>query len=566
MKLTAAFCKSILDTLPIGYYLGKTVDVKMSLVAPTSMCDMQSEAIIISYPAIAESLSKAPETEDPESQVRAHLYHEISHLILTPQYVMNEASSICKHTTRFACLRNRASSIINIMEDERIETIMAHHFMNVDFKRALELENPPVSQLLNDPDPESQFFAAVRFHACTRPTALRAVERVLEKHLTCRSEHDYAKDTLDVFLKYFYLPSQSNEQGNGQSGEQQESSNGSGLEFRRVLQSGEQQESSNGSSKKGSSSDQSNEEQTEQQEQSTPADPSESGEKTEVTSAQLKPGGNNETMTAADQRKAERAKEVFEAAIEAAIKLLDIKRLVYKMAANRLSNREIGKITTRMKKIIQSAMNRRALQAPSSSAYAGKIDPRLTANKNYRWFIKSNKGSGGNKFSKIKINLFVDCSGSFDSSLPKVNAIIKAFRDVKDQLPEFDYDVVAMEEGNALIPKTTFSLTSGGCNNLNSDIWPIYKKIQDPSARVVNVVVFDGFMWTDVAWSYDDVPKDVRKNAGVFNHPNCIIVTDPSNEAAFTEYAPQAKRIVVRDQYVKWFSDRVFESLERLLA
>lgn len=546
MNLTPTFCKSILDTLPIGYYLGKTVDVKMSLVAPTSMCDMQSEAIIISYPAIAESLSKAPETEDPESQVRSHLYHEISHLILTPRYVMNEANSICSHTARFSCLRNQASSIINIMEDERIETIMAHHFMNVDFKRALELENPPVSQLLNNPDPESQFFAAVRFHACTNPYALRAVERVLEKHLTCRSEHDYAKDTLDVFLKYFYLPSQSNEQGNGQSGEQQESSNGPG--------------------KKGSSSDQSNEEQNGQQEQSALADHSESGEKTEAMSTQLKPGGNNETMTAAAQRKAERAKEAFEAAIEAAIKQLDIKQLVHTMAANWLSNKEIGKITTRMKKIIQSAMNRRALQAPSSSAYAGKLDPRLTANKNYRWFIKSNKGSDGNKFSKIKINLFVDCSGSFGSSLPKVNAIIKAFRDVKDQLPEFDYDVVAMEEGEALIPKTTFSLTSGGCNNLTSDIWPIYKKTQDPSARVVNVIVFDGFMWTDVAWNYENVPKDVRKNAGVFNHPNCIIVTDPSNEEAFTEYAPQAKRVIVRDQYVKWFSDRVFESLERLLA
>ena len=160
MEIGFAQCETIMKTLPIGYYAGRRVDVTLDKDEKTSFYSPMEDKIVVSYPIIAERMSKAPATLDAENAIRAMLYHEVSHAILTPPSL-------------------DASTSYNIFEDERIETVLADYYMGVNFKQQLwDLHDNKVPTPKN---PDMAFYNAVRFR-CAPPDILEEIDEIIYKH------------------------------------------------------------------------------------------------------------------------------------------------------------------------------------------------------------------------------------------------------------------------------------------------------------------------------------------------------------------------------------------------
>ena len=156
--------KNILDTLPLAHYLKvSTIPVSFSETEPTSYFNGQDFSIVVSLHNIAEAVVSRMANNNGqvnevelEQTIRCFLYHETSHAILTPRDLMQQALS-----------EHRCGSIItpdfaNILEDERIETILKSYYLNVDFKKNLHLAVP----FQQARDFKHFVFNAVRFRYC----------------------------------------------------------------------------------------------------------------------------------------------------------------------------------------------------------------------------------------------------------------------------------------------------------------------------------------------------------------------------------------------------------------
>lgn len=138
-----AYVEGIVKSLPIGYYAGRGVSVQCSKDAESSYYDLLEDAITISYPAIAKTMKNAASTN--ESIIRAIVYHELSHALLTPKD--------CK-----------PNAIINIVEDERIETYFQGYYLGVDFKQTVRALNGWDGKTKADPNnPFSVFYHTIRY-------------------------------------------------------------------------------------------------------------------------------------------------------------------------------------------------------------------------------------------------------------------------------------------------------------------------------------------------------------------------------------------------------------------
>ena len=113
MKVSKFEVEKVLKTLPIGYYVGRDIDVTLTNENTTSY-NLLLDKIEISYPTIAKTLERVADM-NIEYTTRCLLYHEVSHALLTPKKLNTD-------------------DIYNIFEDERIETILADYYLKVDFK------------------------------------------------------------------------------------------------------------------------------------------------------------------------------------------------------------------------------------------------------------------------------------------------------------------------------------------------------------------------------------------------------------------------------------------------
>lgn len=167
-RMTKAKLQEILKQLPIGYYAGGRVDVTLDEEAETSYFDPLARKISVSLNG-AQELAKNGKL-DTETAARGHLYHELSHAILTPQGL-------------------RPNDAINIFEDERIETLLDGYFRDVDFKENVKAYAGYRADMPIPRDPTSRFFAAVRYRIANQET-LDEIDRIIKEysHLNWNSD------------------------------------------------------------------------------------------------------------------------------------------------------------------------------------------------------------------------------------------------------------------------------------------------------------------------------------------------------------------------------------------
>ena len=508
MQITYNQVKKILDTLPIGYYLGHSIPpVKLSKESDSTYINQITEEITVSFQNVQTMLQNAPDDIDVESVVRGLLYHEVSHAVLTPVMTFKEdvATAYVSYGDSthelFTALRSAyyekfkcglplsaPKDIINIVEDERIETLLKDYYLNVDFRKNVVLLNgitDPEKELENA-DFMKRFFLVCRYHVGTQEE-LSLLKNVISnsKKLTNKSDVPDLKyyfeniDNLAVaVLNNVKIPSNQDDQN--------------------------QQSFDNKKPKDG-------------QQNATPS-PVEISDLFKDTPSMRKKAG-----------------EI---------------RDVLKKAS---TNQEAASCADRLNRIITSAMNKRKMRSGAHTAYAGNIDPRLCANNDYRWFTKKSTTGNGKRFDKININLFCDNSRSFYDDEDNLNGLIVTLLKLAEQNKDLTVTTTHINRSIRRGTKEDMFVHCFGGTMLDDSIKTIYPSLQKPNATNWNVVVFDG---------YCSKPE----NFAVFNHPNVIMVVDDSNRPTIKTYCPQTRSKIITGDYAKEFEQTVLSLLEQALS
>lgn len=517
MKPSVGYCQDVLKTLPVGYYLGHPVSLRLDPTGDSTYIELDCERVTVSYKNICTALKNAPDDIDPEPIIRALLYHEISHALLTPRCLLSTASSslIYKCCSRYkngadkaAYIRAHVHDIINIFEDERIETTCRDYYMNVDFKRLLVLLNGDPKNFMNR-DPIGKFFALVRYRIGSKEQ-LETVSNIIKNFCGCNYAMTFCENYVKAIIKLFasMLPSDFQYQPN--------------------------------------SNEQDNDAMQDAQDNDTVQDDQNDSKKKQTPPAPL----SDDQIDALAQSIEEKLKACP----------ITIEKSQLKKAFKTLStNREAAAIRAQFERVVQTALNKHKAQSSGSLGYSGRIDPRSVANKDYRWFAKKTQGSSVKRFSKIQFNLFCDDSGSFASSRLKMNAVILALKELAAANHDIQVKVIHCGAGVTVPDQDSPWLSCNSGSFFDGNIPRIYKEAQRPDATNINMVVFDGEFCTQ-----KDITKD--KAFGVFNHPNCIIVSDTDNKDYFNDYAPQARKTFITERYAATFISQLLDQVGRLLA
>lgn len=517
MKPSVGYCQDVLKTLPVGYYLGHPVSLRLDPTGDTTYIELDCERVTVSYNNICAALKNAPDDIDPEPIIRALLYHEISHALLTPRGLLSTANrtfvnNCCYRykngADKAAYIWDHFRDIINIFEDERIETTCHNYYMNVDFKRLLVLLNGDPKNFMNR-DPLGKFFALVRYRIGTQ-AQLDTVSTIIKDFCgyTYAMPHceNYVKSIIKLFASM--LPSDFQYQHN--------------------------------------SNEQDNDAMQDAQDNNSVQNDQDDDAKDQTSHAPL----TDDQVDAIAQ------------AIEEKLKAcpITIEKSQLKKAFKTLStNREAAAIRAQFERVVQTALNKHKAQSSGSLGYSGRIDPRSVANKDYRWFAKKSQGSSVKRFSKIQFNLFCDNSGSFGSSRLKMNAVILALKELAATNHDIQVKVIHCGCGVTVPDQESPWLTCCGGSHFSENLPTIYKEAQRPDATNINMVVFDGEFRM-----LGNITKS--KAFGTFNHPNCIIVSDTDNEDDFNNYAPQARKTFITDCYADTFISQLIDQVGRLLA
>lgn len=512
MQVTYNQVKKILDTLPIGYYLGHAIPpVKLSKESDSTYINQITEEITVSFRNVQAMLKNAPDDIDVESVVRGLLYHEVSHAVLTPHmtFIDDFTQRVCfgnntydlfvnlrrAYYKKFNCQLPLSVSkdIINIVEDERIETLLKDYYLNVDFRKNVVLLNgitDPEKELENA-DLLKRIFLVCRYHVGTEEE-LKLLTGLISFYtdLTNKSEDQRIEGYLNCIemfaitvLRNVNIPAQQNNQ-NQQSSDNKRSDN------------------------EESKDDQSN------------------GTPSPVEISDL--FKNNPRI----------GKEAGE-----------IRDKLKKLS----TNQKAARCADRLNRIITTAMNKRKMRSGAHTAYAGNIDPRLCSNTDYRWFTKKSTTGAGKRFDKININLFCDNSASFEDDENNLNGLIVTLLKLAEQNKDLTVTTTHINRSIRIGTKEDMFVHCDGGTSLDDSIKTIYPSLQKPNATNWNVVVFDG---------YCQKPK----NFAVFNHPNVIMVVDDSNESTIKKYCPQTRSKIITGNYAEEFEQTVLALLEQALS
>ena len=226
-KITKGEIEQIFNTLPVSYYLGRKINVELN-DGNTSFFDSVKDHICIGANTIIQACSSLSDdilkSIDLEEVVRGLLYHEISHVILSPNNLYS-VNSIYK-------------DIINIFEDERIECVLKDFYMNVNFKRNVFLLNN-YNPAKNPKNALEKFYYIVRFRQGEKEYIDR-VNKIIIKYSNINSTYsthyynskytavsNYVNDIIELYedIKKNFEENLNNNQTNNQDSNQDSNQN-----------------------------------------------------------------------------------------------------------------------------------------------------------------------------------------------------------------------------------------------------------------------------------------------------------------------------------------------------
>ena len=487
MSITKERTQSILQTLPVGYYLKRNIEVELSETANTSYIDLQNEIITISMNNILKACKSTANDEQLEETIRTILYHELSHALLTPKMMT-------------------ITNIMNVFEDERIETLLKNFYINVDFKQ--NVSNIVNVNSLNDMVPTELFFKIVRFRRGPKHFVDR-VSRLIKTYMHITTETtrvwDYEHD-VERFYNAVKLYA-----------EQLKSEYEAQLEKERL----------------------------------------ETDESTE-TKEQI-----DESTETKEQIEEQYDESIEKDENELSKKELDELTNTLIMTLNKhMDDSETKQYVKELTPIIKQARTQQSNSSSAINAYSGVFNPRSVVNNDYKYFVQKNRTGHLKQFSKIRLNLYIDRSGSFRNSQDTVNAFLNALAKLEKEVTDFEFNVVTIGSGEIVHAKNDRQIKCGDGNALTSKIFEIVKSLTCTDCTLYNIVLFDGNAFShDVSWEIERM--STSSNFKVFNSTNTYIISDISNQYVISKYAPLAKTTIT-ENYASDFKQQILNILSNV--
>ena len=402
-------------------------------------------------------------------------------------------------------LKLHVNDIRNIFEDERIETICKDFYLNVNFKEFCKKVNG-YNEAMQPNDEREFFYFIVRFRK--GPADLvEQVHDIIKKYSILNRLSPYLVDDYETDVDTFY---------------------------REVCERWKKMH-------------QSQESKDETQMQTNAAD--------------SKQQNNN----------AEKSSEDIEDSAESIAENIDAKSLIVK--AIRTIDYEMKQLVdVSLQNALDTILHQRAkkmkMNRAAMNSYSGAFDARSADRQDCKFFIQSNRNGNVRRFSKLKLNLFIDTSGSFYTSEKKINKLLFNLAMLEKKTNDFEFDVIAMNESETLLEKSERCIICNGCNLLDDRIFEIFKKVQSNSSENVNIVLFDGYAFSAKRFFGKFSLKDniYRQNFKAFNKSNVSIISDKSNEYDIEEFCPAAKKTIVAYDYADNLISNVLRCLQYRLS
>lgn len=479
---------TILQTLPVSYYIGRKLNVKLDYT-DTSYFNIMNDELVVSYPQVAKL--KNPTEED----IRCLLYHETSHALLTP-------------------IDLRMTDILNIFEDERIETICKNFYMNVNFKNFVKKVNN-FDESVPAINAKQYFYRVVRFRV--------GEKQFLDKTNELIKKYAYLNRSSDNYDVYDYICDVNDFYD----------------EVKTWFNSHEEDELKD---------DSKNTDKNDFDKNDSNKNDSDKNDSTEINEDINVDKEINEDINVDEE-----LDEVLKKCLEDSVKALK----------NEFENLNDVNMQNQFRQLLLNKQNASKMNGSAINAYSGTFDYRSVTRNDFKYFVRQNRSGNVKRFSKVKLNLFVDTSGSFRPSEKIVNKMLYNLAHLEKQTSDFSFDVISMSMSEKLLAKNERQICALGGNKLDEKIFNIFKQVQEQNAINVNIVLFDGYAFSDF---YTKSEKEkAYKNMGAFNHQNCIIISDRDNEMQIMKYCQSAKKIIVNTDYAKLLIQNVMSNLQHSL-
>ena len=501
MNISIEQVQKIFKTLPIGYYIGRNVDASLEMTE-TSYYNFIQDKVVVSYLNIADMVKKIKNPDNLEKAIRGCLYHELSHVLLTPFKVYKDIQfekSFCAECREIAKNHKKYRDIFNIFEDERIETILKNYYIDVNFKENVFLVNQITkkeAEKFTCKDELQYFYNIVRFDVGPKDLILEKYN-IIKKYSYINSTDKF--DWTDILLRLVkklqtnrYLLDI--------------------LEFYDKCVA-----SFNQTIEKNNKENEENEE--------------------------------NKNMNNIDKDIDKDIKEIMEN-IDSHLKIIfnnfnrdhrDIKELF-----------DGKEIYNRMKKVLDQTKTRKSIFGGSHKTYSGHLDPRQVSKLDYKWWNQKFT-EGEKKYDKIKMNFIIDNSGSMINNTIIINKFLNALYKFKKDTNNFEFNImfqsyypIIINNNNPIIYEA-----NGAASRFNNDFREAYLKLQSP--KCYNLIVLDG-RFSDFCNAFE-----------LFNKSNTFIISDLDNRDIINQKSYKAHKILVSKDYANVFIDNVVKAINTLL-
>lgn len=590
MKVTFEEAKEVAGRLPVGYYLGRKVPVIIDEDLMGAKVDLVKCEIHIGLKLLNEAAGHVgPAAESKwsrEKLLRCLLYHEVGHVIMTPPSLKERV-----------CIRNRktmrvlpwSSDVVNIFEDERLECVLSHFFMGVDFRGFVKMihEGCPKGDT-----PAYQFFDAVRLRVA-KPHILKAIDEAVAKtaSVNCRCEgmwHYAELNYYETVLQDLYTMIV--EDADGKGGKSGDGSGGGKSE-------GKPKDGGDGSTRPpsdcgGSKSDGESESDSTKSDGGSESDggkdgepkcPGSGGESDEGKSeGESKSGGSGDdgesegesggsgdggkpgpvshygSPTGGDDESDD--DEPASAAMHGTLPSDMLTKL-----ADEVFFTPTSEVSSALNRFAVRISKKKGKQAAGRwSGIHGKLEPKRDALGKERIFRRPSD-IGESLSSAVNLVLWVDVSGSFSSSADKLNTILAAAASAeKMSLGKLRVQVVKIGDDATVAGADEWQVQCDQCNAITMTYYDAWVDTRDRARRNIDIVVLDGYAKSDEVNESEKMPDGTPIEKKIWDSYDCHIICDKSNEKIFKKMA-KAHISYIRGAYAEALEREVVKTLDRIL-
>ena len=517
-KITKGEIEQIFNTLPVSYYLGRKINVELN-DGNTSFFDSVKDHICIGANTIIQACSSLSDdilkSIDLEEVVRGLLYHEISHVILSPNNLYS-VNSIYK-------------DIINIFEDERIECVLKDFYMNVNFKRNVFLLNN-YNPAKNPKNALEKFYYIVRFRQGEKEYIDR-VNKIIIKHSNINSTYsthyynskytavsNYVNDIIELYedIKKNFEENLNNNQTNNQDSNQDSNQN--------------QTKSSNNSNTENS-----------------------------INSSSIDSSSDINNMDVNEEFNIDKINDLADIVNDNIVEVSS--KTIINEAINKTVNFYYdGALINKLNLLIDRKVKQRHKNGSAINSYCGKFVVKNVATRDdYMWWSQQNREGHIRRFSKVHFNLYIDNSGSFCRNDAKMNTFIRALSKINNS--DFSFDVITINTAIVEWESHDRVFSSCGGNKLPQKIGKIVKKHIKPACNNYNIVLFDGDAHSDDYNSINGTSNDTFK---YFDGNNTIIISDYENKR-YIDPSIKLAKVVYTHNYCDRFIEEIIKLLDRVI-